>query len=84
MVGIGLINTAIGIVDIDINSDMYNLHIARFPKFSGKQKYPGKKGEFQKIITNQNISNYAFSDCKIFISFRCYSEKKRFFRGIFF
>jgi len=69
------INTAIGIIDIDINSDMYNLYTARFAEFSGKQGYVGEKDELQKIITNQNISNYAFGDCKTFISLRCYSKK---------
>lgn len=74
--GIYKVNTAIGLVDIDVNSDMYNLYIARFPELSGKQKYVGEKNELQKIITNKNISNYAFDDCKTFVSFRCYGEKE--------
>lgn len=74
--GIYKVKTTEGIVDIDINSDMYNLHVARFPEFSGKKKYVGEKAELQRIITEQNISNYAFDDCKTFVSMRCYSERE--------
>lgn len=74
--GIYKVKTTYGLIDIDINSDMYNLCVARFPEFSGKQKYVGEKDELQKIITNKNISNYAFDDCKTFVSYRCYSEKE--------
>lgn len=74
--GIYKVKTSEGVMDIDINSDMYNLYVARFPEFSGKQKYVGEKEELQKIITNKNISNYAFGDCKTFVSLRCYSEKE--------
>lgn len=74
--GIYKVKTTYGLIDIDINSDMYNLYIARFPEFSGKQKYVGEKDELQKIITNKNIPNYAFGDCKTFVGYRCYSEKE--------
>lgn len=74
--GIYKVKTSEGVVDIGIDSDMYNLYVARFPEFSGKQRYVGEKDELQKIITNNNISNYAFDDCKTFVSLRCYSEKE--------
>jgi len=67
--GVYKVKTAYGLIDIDINSDMYNLYIARFPEFSGKQKYVGEKDELEKIITNKNIPNYAFGDCKTFVSY---------------
>jgi hypothetical protein len=73
--GIYKVKISEGVVDIDINSDMYNLYVARFPEFSGKQRYVGEKYELQKIITNKNISNYAFGDCKTIVSWRCYSER---------
>lgn len=74
--GIYKVKTSDRVVDIGIDSDMYNLYVARFPEFSGKQRYVGEKDELQKIITNNNISNYAFGDCKTFVSLRCYSEKE--------
>jgi hypothetical protein len=72
--GIYEILTSQGNGQLDVNSDMYSLHTARFSEFSGKGKYVGENDELQKIITNKNISNYAFDDCKTFVSFRCYSE----------
>lgn len=73
--GIYKVKTSAGEMDIDINSDMYTLYVARFPEFSGKQLYFGEKDELQRIITKNNISNYAFGDCKTFVSLRCYSER---------
>ena len=55
---------------------MYNLYVARFPEFSGKQKYVGEKDKLQKIITEYNISNYAFDDCKTFVEMRCNSKRE--------
>ena len=73
--GIYNINTSIGMLEIDINSNLYYLHTARFTEFSEKHCYIGEKDELQNIITNNGISNYAFADCKTFITFRRYSEK---------
>ena len=53
---------------------MYSLITARFSQFAGKGKYIGESDELQKIIINNNISNYAFDDCKIFVGSRCYNE----------
>lgn len=74
--GIYKVKTTKRVVDIGINSDMYNLYVARFPEFSGKQKYVGEKDKLQKIITEYNISNYAFDDCKTFVSMRCNSKRE--------
>lgn len=74
--GIYKVKTSYGIIDIDINSDMYNLHIARSPEFSGKTKYVGESEELLKIIRSKGIPNYAFDDCKTFVGYRCYSEKE--------
>ena len=73
--GIYKVKTSSEVVDIDINSNMYNLYVARFPEFSDKQRYVGEKDELQKIITNKNLANYAFGGCKTFVSMRCYSER---------
>jgi len=72
--GIYEIFTHQGTVQLDVNSDMYSLHTARFSQFSGKEKYVGEGDELQKIITSKNISNYAFDECKTFVGFRCYDE----------
>ncbi len=73
--GMYSIKTTTGIVDMCFNSDMFNLYVARFPEFSGKTKYVGEKEELQKTITTQNLPNYAFDECKTFVSLRCSSEK---------
>lgn len=73
--GMYSIKTSTGIVDIAFNSDMFNLYVARFPEFSGKTKYVGEKEELQKTIMTQNLPNYAFDECKTFVSLRCSSEK---------
>ena len=73
--GIYKVKTTTEVVDIDINSNMYNLYVARFPEFSDKQRYVGEKEELQNIVTNKNLPNYAFGECKTFVSMRCYIER---------
>lgn len=74
--GIYKIKTSNGVVNIEINSDMYNLHLARFAESAGKKKYVGEKARLQEIIEDEKLSNYAFDKCKTFISCRSYSEKE--------
>ncbi|WP_289137742.1 hypothetical protein [uncultured Brevibacillus sp.] len=62
------VNTSVGIVRLNINSDWYYLNTARFAEYSGKDLYVGDKETLQNIIQNNGISNYAFSDCKSFVS----------------
>lgn len=68
------IDTSAGIVKLNLNSDWYYVHTARFVEHSGKDLYAGDKETLQDIIQNNRISNYAFSDCKTFVS--CTFEKE--------
>lgn len=62
------INTFEAVVKLNLNSDWYYLNTARFVEYSGKDLYVGDKEILQDIIQKNGVSNYAFSDCKTFIS----------------
>jgi len=61
--------TSKGNIILNVNSDMYKLHTARFAKFSRDIKYIGEEDVLQKIISDSDLSNYAFGECKTFISY---------------
>lgn len=62
------IGTTAGVVKITLNSEWYYLNTAKFVEYSGKEMYVGDKETLQDIIQNRGLSNYAFGDCKSFIS----------------
>lgn len=68
------IKTSIGVVKLNLNSDFYSLHMARFPKYAGKSTYVGDTESLQEIIEKNNLSNYAFTNCKTFVSCQFESE----------
>jgi len=69
------IPTSLDILTLNINSDMYNLHTARFAKYAGKSYAVGEDEELQKIIETDKLPNYAFANCKTFVSCTKKSEK---------
>lgn len=62
------IKTTKGMVKLQLNSEWYYLNTARFVEYSGKDLYVGDEQILQDIIHKNNLSNYAFTECKTFIS----------------
>jgi hypothetical protein len=72
--GVYHIGTSAENISLTVNSDYYKLHTARFPQFAGKHLYYGSKGELSSSIQNSDMANYAFGECKTFISCSFNSE----------
>lgn len=62
------VKTQFGVLELQVNSKWYKVHTARFAKHAGDITYVGDKSELENIITNNAIANYAFDNCKTFVS----------------
>ncbi len=70
------IMTQYGIYELQLNSKWYKMHTARFAEHAGKGVYVGEKEELENIIDGKVIANYAFDNCKTFVSCRMTIEKE--------
>jgi hypothetical protein len=70
------IMTQYGIYELQLNSKWYKVHTARFAEHAGKGVYVGEKEELENILDGKEIANYAFDNCKTFVSCRMTIEKE--------
>ncbi len=68
------VKTTSGTITLTMNSDWYKLHTARFTEFAGKTTYLGDKETLQNLVQTNGINNYAFGECKTFVSCRFSKE----------
>lgn len=69
------ITTKTGPITLTVSSEKYKLHRAPFAQYAGKYTIVADEKTLQEIIVQEKLSNYAFDNCKTFISCVVAKEK---------
>jgi hypothetical protein len=72
--GLYEVSTSQGTFNLQINSDWYKIHTARFSEYAGKDTYVGEDAELKKIINSSRLTNYAFDNCKTVVTCKISQE----------